>query len=171
MQLQDNTGKVLDAEIILVENSGIQQIDLDFLIPVGTDLRLVSTNMSTGFKLHRNNSAVSYPYTNGVISIKNSNAGTGFYYFFYNWEIENVVSPRNEVVVTVNTPLGVDDNNILNLTNVYPNPFKNSIDIEFPPSVNNDNVELILYDIRSRAINTTSTNKVQSSLFQKYVFK
>ena len=158
VQLQDNTGKVLDAEIILVENSGIQQIDLDFLIPIGTDLRLVSVNMSTGFTLHRNNAGVSYPYTNGSISIKNSNAGTGFYYFFYDWEIENVASPRNEVVVTVNTPLGVDDNNILNLTNVYPNPFKNSIDIELPSSVNSNNVELTLYDIRSRVINTTSTN-------------
>jgi len=158
VQLQDNTGKVLDAKIILVENSGVQQIDLDFTIPIDTDLRLVSVNMSSGFNLHRNNAGVSYPYTNGSISIKNSNAGTGFYYFFYDWEIENIVSPRNEVVITVNAPLGIDDNNILNLANVYPNPFRNSIDIELPSSVSSDNVELILYDIRSRIINTTSTN-------------
>jgi Zinc carboxypeptidase/Secretion system C-terminal sorting domain/Ig-like domain CHU_C associated/Carboxypeptidase regulatory-like domain len=163
IQLQDSSGNMLDSRVVLVESAGIQQVNLDFIIPVGTDMRLASVEMSSGFNLHRNNSGVSYPYTNGSISIKNSNAGTGLYYYFYDWNIQDLKSSRKEVVVTIQGALGFTDN-ILNNTSVYPNPFNNIIDIKLPNNINSQNIQLILYDMRSRIINTTVSNDNQNNL-------
>lgn len=102
VELQDASGNPLDSKIIRFTSTGVQTIDLDFLIPVANDLRLVAKTISSGTNLWRNNTGVSYPYTNGSISIKDSSAGTSFYYFFFDWKISSIKSAREEVVVTVN---------------------------------------------------------------------
>ena len=163
IQLQDSSGNMLDSRVIIVESTGIQQINLDIIIPVGTDMRLTSVEMSSGFKLHRNNTGVSYPYTNGSINITSSNAGNGHYYFFYDWNIQDLKSSRKEVVVTVQGTLGITDNILIDMS-VYPNPFNNSIEIKLPLTVNSNDIELILYDIRGRIINTTISYNNQNSL-------
>jgi len=114
VELQDSTGEVLDAAIIFV-NAGIQAIDLNFNIPVDNDLRLVGKDFSTG-GLYRNNAGVSFPYNNGSISIKDSSAGTNFYYFFYDWKIGSIKSAREEVVVTVNPSPVADFTHVVNPT-------------------------------------------------------
>lgn len=102
IQLQDSNGNMLDSRVILIENSGVQTIDLDFLIPVATDLRLTAVELSSGLTLYRTGTGVSYPYTNSSgISIKDSSAGNSFYYFFYNWDIADIKSSRKAVNVTV----------------------------------------------------------------------
>jgi PKD repeat protein len=109
IQLQDSNGSMLDSRVIFIENSGVQTIDLDFLIPVGTDLRLTAVELSNNLSLYRTGTNVSYPYTNSSgISIKNSSAGSTFYYFFYNWDIADIKSSRKAVNVTV-TPSPIAD--------------------------------------------------------------
>ncbi len=58
--------------------------------------------------LSRNSSGIIYPYTiPGVLSITGSSAGAGFYYFYYNWEVQTLptmcTSNRIGATVTVNT--------------------------------------------------------------------
>lgn len=108
VQLQDSNGNMLDSRVILIETPGVQTIELDFLIPVATDLRLTAVELSSGLSLYRTGTGVSYPYTNSGISIKDSSAGSSFYYFFYNWDIANVKSTRKAVNVIV-TPNPVAD--------------------------------------------------------------
>jgi hypothetical protein len=154
IQLHDSSSNVLASRVVSVTSAGLQQIDLDFMVPVDNNLRLVSSDMSSGFSLYRNNSGVSYPYNNGSISIKDSNAGTGFYYFFYDWQIQEIKSSRKQVDVTVSHPLDIDDN-VLSKVSIYPNPFKNSFDIQLPNNYNSENIQLTLYDISSRVISNS----------------
>ncbi|MBT8270640.1 MAG: carboxypeptidase regulatory-like domain-containing protein [Bacteroidia bacterium] len=119
VQLQDSAGNMIDSRVILVESAGIQEITLDFIVPVANDLRLASAEMSVGFNLWRNNSGAgtNYPYSNGPITIKNSNVDTNYYYFFYDWKIAPIKSAREEVVVTVE-PLPVANfSHVVNPTN------------------------------------------------------
>ena len=102
VELQDASGNVLDSRIIRITSTGVQTIDLNFIIPVANNLRLVAKRLSSGLNLWRNNTGVSFPYTSGGISITDSSAGTTFYYYFYNWKIASLKSARREVVVTVN---------------------------------------------------------------------
>jgi len=102
VQLQDSNGNMLDSRVILIESPGVQTIDLDFLIPVATDLRLTAVELSNGLSLYRTSTGVSYPYTNSGVSIKDSSAGNSYYYFFYDWDIADIKSPRKAVNVIVN---------------------------------------------------------------------
>ena len=152
IQLQDSSGDMLDTRIIVIESTGLQQIELDFMIPIGNNLRLASTEMSSGFTLYRNNSGAgtNYPYTNGSITIKGNNINNlDYYYFFYDWNIENIKSARKEVIVTVEDTLS-NDENLLQDVNIYPNPFSNSITIKLPYQSININIEL--FDISGRSI-------------------
>lgn len=152
VQLQDSSGNMLDSRVILVESTGLQQIDLDFFIPIGTDMRLASVEMSDGFNMYRNNTGATYPYSAGPISITNNNINNlDYYYFFYDWKIEAIKSSRKEVVVTVDDTLGIEENTLEEVS-IFPNPFSNSITIKLPHQSINSSINIELYDISGRSI-------------------
>lgn len=117
VQLQDSSGNMLDSRIIILDNAGVQTIDLNFVIPVGTNLRLTAVELSSGLTLYRTaNSATTFPYTNGSISITNGSAA-GYYYFFYNWKLTDYKSARKEVKVNVNLSPVSNFNYVVNPAN------------------------------------------------------
>jgi len=106
IQLQDASGSVLQTITANIPD-GESKVTLDFDVPAGTDLRLVGPSSPN---LYRNNNGLSYPYPVGnLMLVKHSSASsnpTGYYYFFYDWEIEGelCISPRTEVTVTIEQP-------------------------------------------------------------------
>lgn len=85
--------------------SGGSRVTLNLNVPAGNDLRL--TVSSTLQNMYRNNAGVSYPYNiAGLVSVKNSSAGTQYYYYCYDWEVDEgdlvCNSGRTAVTATVN---------------------------------------------------------------------
>ncbi|MBN2683178.1 MAG: PKD domain-containing protein, partial [Bacteroidales bacterium] len=87
--------------------AGISRVDLNFDVPIGTDMRLVLTSTNNHW---RNNveAVLNYPYeVAGVVSITNANTTNPlqFYYYFYDWEItipgETCSSARTPVTATI----------------------------------------------------------------------
>ncbi len=110
IQLHDNTGAVLNTRTVNI-TAGIRVITLAFVVSPGTDYRLVLMDASIVKDLYRNNASVSYPYTlNGIGSVKNSSAGSAYYYYFYDWDVKgtNCTSPREPVEAIVNMCTGID---------------------------------------------------------------
>jgi murein tripeptide amidase MpaA len=111
VELQDNTGKMLESKVVRLTTIASQDIALDFFLPIATGLRLVSREIS-GFNLtcETSISTITYPMTNGTISITGSSvlvAGTGknpdtSLFQFFNWKFEPIKSNREEVIITVN---------------------------------------------------------------------
>lgn len=102
INLWDNAGNVIQTLTVNIP-SGMSRVNLNLPLATGTGYRLGGTNMN----LYRNNGGVTYPYTqNGMVSITGSDAGSGFYYFFYNWEIQaaSCRSLRVPVTATIYTP-------------------------------------------------------------------
>lgn len=98
IELRDYTGFVLETTSVNLVD-GVQRVNLNFNITAQTSLRLGTGNAAD---MYRNNSGTSYPYSvQGVATITGSSAGTTFYYYFYDWEIETpsteCVSPRVRV--------------------------------------------------------------------------
>ena len=108
IELRDNNGVVIDSRTVYIP-VGENRVDLDFVIPVGSDYEL-GTVAGANQNLFRNSAGASYPYDiNGVLEIKNSSAGLlgypGYYYFFYDWEVSEMpcITSRIPVSVTIDT--------------------------------------------------------------------
>ena len=91
-ELRDNGGTVLDDTTLNVI-AGQQRIDLNFDVPIGTDLQLgVSSGALQNNGLYRNSSGASYPYdVASALTITASSASSaplGYYYFYYDLEVE-----------------------------------------------------------------------------------
>ena len=85
IQLWSAANVLIEEKTVFVP-AGISRLDIDFEISTGNySLRCGTANPN----LFRSNAGVSYPYfIENIISITGSNAGQGFYYYFYDWEIE-----------------------------------------------------------------------------------
>ena len=99
VELQDSTGTMLESKVVLITASGSQDIDLDFFLPAQNNLRLVSRQLSYT-NLTVATSGITYPLTNGTVSIT-ANSGSGTFFPFFNWKFSPLKSNRDEVVVTV----------------------------------------------------------------------
>ena len=93
-ELRDDNGNVIQDTTATVSPGG-HRIYFNFNVPVGTDYQLGISGNNAG--IYRNNDQVNinYPYDfEGLISIHNSSVGVqgyhGYYYFFYDIEVEAV---------------------------------------------------------------------------------
>ncbi|HNW90180.1 MAG TPA: GEVED domain-containing protein, partial [Bacteroidales bacterium] len=76
-----------------------QTVPINFTVPVGTGYRM---QMGLNPGLNRNSTGAVYPYTNGNISITGNSFDPNYYYFCYNWNIEQPCSStRTPVTVTI----------------------------------------------------------------------
>ena len=104
ISLRSNTGNVIQDATVYIPN-GESRITLNIDIPVGTNLQLAGPPAPN---LYRNNGGCAYPYTIGnSLQIKYSSASTnptGYYYYFYDWEVEGeqCFSQRSIVTATIN---------------------------------------------------------------------
>jgi Zn-dependent metalloprotease len=121
--LWDNSGNIIDTRFVTIP-SGQSVVALNFDIPPGTGYRLGGSQMN----LYRNNTGASYPYSiPNLVTITGSSAGSAFYYYFYNWEVqgEDCVSPLTPVTVELpNLTAGFTSSNIgltTDFTSLEPN--------------------------------------------------
>jgi PKD repeat protein len=83
--------------------TGVFTVPLGFSVPVGTNLQLGLSSGST-CNLYRNNNGVTYPYTTaGVLSVTTSSASSNpgsYYYYLYNWQIQEGSCSSARIPVT-----------------------------------------------------------------------
>lgn len=100
--LRDANGTVLHSKNINIPQ-GESRIELNFMIPVGSDYEL-SGPLSPD--LYRNNSGTAYPYKiDGLVSVNYSSANsdpTGYYYYFYDWDVVPVACQSNSAAFKLN---------------------------------------------------------------------
>ena len=108
IELRNANSTVLETATIFIPD-GESRIQLNWEIPAGTNYQLAGPVSPL---LYRNNNGLNYPYEiANLISIKHSSASsnpTGYYYFFYDWEVheEDCYSPLSKVTahIFVNLP-------------------------------------------------------------------
>lgn len=88
---------ILLADTSMIIPNGTSRINLNFNIPIGSDLKLGCLGNNN---LYRNTGGASFPYTiPGIVSIKETTAkasgSPNYYYYLYDWEIE-ILSCKSE---------------------------------------------------------------------------
>ncbi len=118
IELRDAGGNVMETTAIQIPD-GESRVELNWHIAPGTDYQLAAGGSPN---LYRNNSSCTYPYDiAGMGEVKESSASsnpTGYYYFFYDWEVVGgkCYSPRipYSVFVFDNPPVAGFDFNVIN---------------------------------------------------------
>jgi Zn-dependent metalloprotease len=103
IQLRNSSNVILSTTTASL-SIGANTVVLSYNLSPGTNYQL-GLSSSSASNLYRSNSAVNYPYNiGGAVSIVNSSAGLGSYYFFYNWNVsrEECASSRLPVVALIN---------------------------------------------------------------------
>ena len=99
VQLKNSAGNTLQSVTLYVP-AGASRLILNFEVPAANNLRLVCAGTPN---LYRNNSGLAYPYEiPGLLSIHSTSASsnpTGYYYFFYDWEVQEPSCVSNRVPV------------------------------------------------------------------------
>ena len=110
-------------------------------IPVGVDMSLTTdaaTNEQSigliGPRLQRSSENVEYPYViDDIVSIKDSNYGGEYYYYFYDWKIStgtsSCTSEKTKVDVVVEDPNGLTEFIEGDDIKLFPNPSQGFINI------------------------------------------
>jgi hypothetical protein len=180
IELQDNTGAMILNTTVNVPN-GDSRITLNFNVPAGNDYRLVATGAL--ISMYRNNSGqIHYPYIiPGVVSITGSSAGSTYYYYFYDWEVEtyNLSCTSNQVpaTITVDPCLSAgSDFELARAISVYPNPATDMFEVTFnlntSANVTIDVVDAIGKTVYSNQVGNISTAKqaVYTGSFGKGIY-
>ena len=98
--LYDRDGNLVASSTQLIA-SDTQNVVLNFHVPAGYGYQLGIQDGST-VRLFRNQSGANYPYTiPGLLSITGSDAGPGYYYYFYNWQV------RKDPCASIRVPIKV----------------------------------------------------------------
>lgn len=129
IQLKNSAGTVLQQVANISIPTGLSVVTLNFNVTAQSDLRLSCTS---GQYLYRKNAGVTFPYSSpGVISIKNTDAGTAYYYYFYEWVIQQpgCVSARIPVdaIINTNVPAAGFTNTLNNYTATFTNNSTNGV--------------------------------------------
>ena len=143
IQLLDSDGELLNEREVDIP-VGQSEINLNFLVPVGSGFMLTTDgeqNFETfGFqspRLKRSSvdfgAFLNFPYVVvDLISIRTSNFGSSFFYYFYDWK----VSPEGKTCVSEILPVEIAPNAVLNISDsedieVFPNPSNNFFQVNF----------------------------------------
>jgi len=135
IQLQDETAAVLATTTVTVP-AGTSRVDLNFNVPIDSNLRLVGKNIGTG-GLYRNNNSATYPYElPNILSIVGASAGASYYYYFYDWEIlttnSTCTSPLVAVDAVVQSCAGIGENIPFKKSlKIVPNPNDGEFSVQF----------------------------------------
>ncbi len=181
IELWDADGKVLQSKSVNIPN-GTTVINLDFDIPIGTDLKLTTNEdvnlqnlNSISPQLRRSDDGVVYPYQiPGVVSLKHSQFGEEFYYYFYNWEVDfygaECLSERIPVVAFVDPNLVGTDDKLLKINNleIFPNPAGEKIWVktDLPEG---ENFTLKISDSRGKTLRQVVKNLAENQVFEMSV--
>lgn len=171
IQLKNAGGTVLQSLLVNIPMDS-SLITLNFPLTPGTGYELTTNptvNTSTlgtiTPRLQRSSAGVSYPYTiNNIVSITGSNQGPGYYYYFYDWEVQEAptvcVSDRVAVIADITT--GIADNLAYNNgVKIFPNPASDHLMITL---ANPAETQVFIFDALSRVVKQVSFNSAENSL-------
>ena len=118
---------------------GLSTVSLNFSLAAGTGYWIGIPSGTTN--LYRNSGGATYPYTSNVINITGNDASAGYYYYFYDWKVQqNPCGSESAVVSGIDScaVTNVGDIATNNFLGIFPNPNSGMFTAKFQ-TTNTDN--------------------------------
>lgn len=176
VRLKNNLGQLLNQKIVTVAE-GEHRVYLNFDLPVGNGFYLEASGAPMP-PMFRANEGLNFPYVlNDYVSII---APTSTYNYFFDWEILTsgnfCPSDLEEVNVTVNCFLSLDEMNVDAYLTVFPNPARSDVNVSFT-LIEASQVHLTMTNLLGAKVyektlveNTTFDESIDLSNLQKGVY-
>ena len=100
IELRNSSNAIIDDTTVFIpaSPSGFR-LNLEFTLPIQNNMQLGVSAANSD--LYRTSSGAVFPYNiSDIVSITGTDASAGYYYFFYDWEVE--LSPCISTIATVN---------------------------------------------------------------------
>lgn len=164
IEWRNHNGGVIQSAMINIPMDS-SRITLNFNLVPGNDYELTTnTNQNNIFwghdgpRLQRSDVGVAYPYViSDYISMTGSPNGSEVYYYFYDWEVDNIptlcVSNRTPVTVYIDFASGVSQVDAAGIWQVFPNPTAGFVTITSDVA-QTEPIHLQLVDITGRILLT-----------------
>lgn len=106
IELRNSANAVITSTIVNLA-IGANTVNINFALTPGTGYRL-GLSSTSAVNLYRNSAGAVYPYNiGGLVSITGSSAGTpGYFYFYYNWQVQKAPCTSAPVAVTATISAG-----------------------------------------------------------------
>lgn len=166
IQLLDASNVVVNSALVNIPTDS-SRVNLNFALAPGTYHLTTNAAVNTNTlgtaspRLQRSSAGVAYPYSvNNLLSINGSNQGANYYYYFYDWEVQEqsyfCTSDRVPVLVDVTTGI---NNPLVKGISVYPNPAKEFLTIE-----TDSPIAVRLFDAASRILRSDKFQAVSNKM-------
>jgi len=149
-----NNSTVQQATINIPDGDG--RIQLDFEVPALGEYGLRVMNGDPQLWRDGQGSNPAYPFSlGGLGSITGATSSSAFYYFFYDWEVQEestlCESPRTQVTVTV-SGVGIEEQGLLGQINVYPSPANNEVNFDLSNVEDRSDLVINVLDMNGRLV-------------------
>ncbi|HRF99809.1 MAG TPA: M4 family metallopeptidase [Bacteroidia bacterium] len=158
IELRDAAGAVLQSTVVNIP-VGTQTVTLNFSLTPGSNYQLGLSG--TLADMWRNNTGSGYPYSIGsLVNITNSDVGSSYYYFFYNWQVQqnDCVSPATAVTASVSVCTGLNEATVENNIQLYPNPATDKLTFNLSQELVNTVKSIEIYDALGKHVKSVSVN-------------
>jgi Zn-dependent metalloprotease len=156
IELRNSSGAVLQSTVVNIP-AGTQTVTLNFSLTPGSNYQLGTSTLPD---MYRNNSGSGYPYNiGGLVNITSADAGSSFYYYFYNWQLQqsDCQSPVSAATASVNICTGVNEITMENTIQLYPNPASNKLTLNLTPELVSSVKTIEIYDALGKNVKTVTT--------------
>lgn len=152
IELRNSSGVVLQSATVNIP-TGTQTVTLNFGLTPGTNYQLGLGG--TLADMWRNNSGSGYPYNiGGLVNITTSDVSNSYYYFFYNWQVQQADCQSNPVAVTASVSTCTDIHEQINGAEVvlYPNPASDKLFVSLGDHMIAENIMIEIYDALGKMV-------------------
>ena len=161
IELRDEAGAVLQSTVVNIP-AGTQTVTLNFSLTPGTNYQLGTGTLPD---MWRNNSGSGYPFNiGGLVNITSADAGSSFYYYFYNWEVQqnDCESTPTAATASVNVCTGLNDAKSENSVMVFPNPATDKLTINLTDELVATTKSIEIYDALGKIVKVVSISTSQT---------
>jgi PKD repeat protein len=165
IELRDAAGTVLQTATVNIA-AGAQTVILNFNLTPGTGYQLGNT-AGTLVDMYRNNTGSGYPYNiGGLASITAADAGSTFYYYYYNWQVQQAdcQSPATSITASVSICTGLNTIAVENGIQLYPNPAADQLTFTISSDLLGNTKSIEIYDAIGKQVKVVTVTAEQTAV-------
>ncbi|MBS1636522.1 MAG: M4 family metallopeptidase [Bacteroidetes bacterium] len=165
IELRNSSGTVVQSATVNIA-TGTQTVTLNFPMTPGTSYQL-GTGSTSLVDLWRNNAGSGYPYNiGGAVNITGADAGSTYYYYFYNWQVQKAPCQANPTAITavVTVCTGIDEAKASGNIQVFPNPASDLLTLYVPEDMLPQTKAIEMYDAMGKLVLSQTIHMEQTTI-------